>query len=113
MTVNWSHKGINGTQALPAGCLVAALVGPLSRDGMEVATLARSTIGGALEATWASFQSGFHDLPDITLMPAETLEISNASGQSIPAMIDGESIVVSDRTGVNFLECGGFCLSAG
>jgi diacylglycerol kinase family enzyme len=112
LTVQCSHRGVKATHALPAGCLVAAVVGPLSRDGMEVATLVRSTLGGALEATWASFQSGFHGLPDINLTPAEALEISNASGRSIPAMIDGESIAPSDRIRVSFLEPGGYCLAA-
>jgi hypothetical protein len=80
---------------------------------MEVATLARPSIGAALEAAWASFQSGFSDIPNLTMTAAETLQISSASGGNIPAMIDGEPLNVGSLLQVAFVGRRGHFLTAG
>jgi hypothetical protein len=96
---------------LPPTSLVAALVGPLSSRRMEIATLKRPTVWGALDAAWSSFHAGFRHAADVMITAADVLEVSQ-EGAQLPAMLDGEPMVISGKLRVTFVEQGGFCLAA-
>jgi diacylglycerol kinase family enzyme len=93
--------------------IVGALVGFLARNSrMEAVALNNPTLLSALDVIWSSFHAGFHELQEVSVIPAETLLIENEGGRGIPTIVDGEMLSVSDRFRVRFVEQGGYCLTA-
>jgi hypothetical protein len=79
---------------------------------MEAVALNNPTLLSALDVIWSSFHAGFHELQEVSVIPAETLLIENEGGRGIPTIVDGEMLSVSDRFRVRFVEQGGYCLTA-
>ncbi|MEQ1782710.1 MAG: hypothetical protein ABMA14_15205, partial [Hyphomonadaceae bacterium] len=98
---------------LPEGNVVAALVGPMSRGSrMEAAWLNLPSAMATLGFAWSSMRSDWHYLDGVKFREADTLEIFDDSGQSIPVIVDGEAIDLGSRFVVHFQDVAAHCLIA-
>jgi len=97
----------------PPGNVVGALVGPLARNQrMQVARLELGSTWSALEFAWTSFVSEWRNRPDVSIEPADMLQVEAVDGLDIPAMIDGEKISPGKSLTVTFVEEAATCLVA-
>lgn len=100
------------TDLLPEGNVIAALVGPMTRGGrMEVAGLNLPSAMATLGFAWSSMQSDWHYLDGVECREADTLEIFDNSGGSIPVIADGEKVDMGSRFTVQFREVAAHCLT--
>jgi diacylglycerol kinase family enzyme len=99
--------------SLPPTSVIGALVGPMARDhAMEIAALAESSTGAALNVVWSSFISDWRTAPGITIVPARSLVIETEDGD-IPVIVDGEAMEAGNRVQVSYIEEAAQCLTAG
>jgi diacylglycerol kinase family enzyme len=99
--------------SLPPTSVIGALVGPMARDHvMEIAALAESSAGAALNVVWSSFISDWRNAPGITIVPARSLVIEADDGD-IPVIVDGEAMEAGARVQVTYVEEAAQCLTAG
>jgi len=99
--------------SLPPTSVIGALVGPMARDhAMEIAALAESSAGAALNVVWSSFISDWRNAPGITIVPARSLVIETEDGD-IPVIVDGEAMDAGSRVQVSYVEEAAQCLTAG
>ena len=100
-----------GTDALPDGNVVAALVGPMARGSrMEIAGLNLPSTMATLGFAWSSMRSDWHYLDGVKCREADKLEVFDETGLDIPAIADGETIDLGSRFTVRFLEAAARCL---
>lgn len=99
---------------LPTSSVIGAVVGALTKtgEGMEVASLANPTTGGALNVVWTSFFSDWRNAPGVEVAPATSLDIDGEDGEQIPVIADGEPADVDDHVHVTFREKAAECLVA-
>jgi Diacylglycerol kinase catalytic domain len=99
--------------SLPEGNVIAALVGPMTRGSrMEVAGLNLPSAMATLGFAWSSMRSDWHYLDGVRCREADTLEIFDDSGHSIPVIVDGEKIDLGSRFVVRFQDVAAHCLIA-
>jgi hypothetical protein len=94
--------------------IVGAFVGPLSKSGrMEVAALSLPSLFSAIDFAWQTFRSSWRDLAGVAPHPAENLFIEADGGQTIPVILDGESVSLGTSFAIQFVEKAARCLVAG
>lgn len=100
---------------LPTSSVIGAVIGAMTKsgEGMEVASLANPTTGGALNVVWTSFFTDWRNAPGVEVAPATSLDIEiEDDGEQIPVIADGEPVEADDRVHVTFREKAAECLVA-
>jgi diacylglycerol kinase family enzyme len=98
---------------LPTTSVIGALVGPMARDAeMEIATLADTSAGAALNVIWSSFISDWRNAPGVNIAPARSLVIESDGGD-IPVIVDGEPIAAGAEVRVKYVAEAAQTLTAG
>lgn len=99
---------------LPAGNVVAALVGPLAQSAgrMDIVRLDVPTNMGALGLAWSCLRSDWHRPAREALRSAHAFTIVDDNGRDIPAMMDGEQVSVGACFTAHFVENAAACLVA-
>lgn len=101
-------------ERLPTSSVIGAVIGAMTKsgEGMEVASLANPTTGGALNVVWTSFFTDWRNAPGVEVAPATSLDIESEDGEQIPVIADGEPVEADDRVHVTFREKAAECLVA-
>jgi diacylglycerol kinase family enzyme len=98
---------------LPVTSFIGAMVGPLVKNGrMEIAALTDTSTTGALNVMWTSFLSDWRTAPGVKIVESDTLIIDSEEDDSIPVILDGETIEAGNRIEVTFVEEAAQCLTA-
>jgi diacylglycerol kinase family enzyme len=101
-------------ERLPTSSVIGAVIGALTKtgEGMEVASLANPTTGGALNVVWTSFFTDWRNAPGVEVAPATSLDVESEDGEQIPVIADGEPADADERVHVTFREKAAECLVA-
>jgi diacylglycerol kinase family enzyme len=98
---------------LPTTSVIGVLVGPMAHEAeMEIAALADTSAGAALNVIWSSFISDWRNAPGVKIVPARSLVIESNDGD-IPVIVDGEAIEAGPTIRVKYVKEAAQCLTAG
>ena len=112
MGARYSNGYAFANERLPTSSVIGAVIGALTKsgEGMEVASLANPTTGGALNVVWTAMFTDWRTAPGVTVAPATSLEIASEDGEQIPVIADGEPTDADNRVHVIFREKAAECL---
>lgn len=107
------RDGYQSSGKLPHTNMIAALVGPLSRNGgMEIAALSDLTAGGTLGLMWSSMVSDWRAAGNVEIVEAERMTIEAEEDEDIPILVDGEAVEAGRTVRVKYIAEATMCLTA-